>query len=89
MPGADTHDQTYILIIAGLSAAGLSGYAVCPVVYVAFLVPATMPFGWYLFHQGGQFKPTSAALFFLWLALMVVVARWHSRRNSRQANCWT
>ena len=80
LPGAESHDQTYVLIIAGLCAAALSGYAVCPVVFTAFLVPATLPFGWYLFHLGGQFKPTSAAMFFLWLATMVVVARWRSRR---------
>ena len=79
-PGADANDQTFVLIIAGLSAAGLSGYAVCPVVFVAFLVPATMPFGWHLFHAGGTFKPTVASLFFFWLAFMVVVAYWRSRR---------
>ena len=78
--GADANDQTFVLIIAGLSAAGLSGYAVRPVVFVAFLLPATTPFGWYLFHAGGAFKPGAAALFFVWLALMVVVAYWRSRR---------
>jgi signal transduction histidine kinase len=77
---ADANDQTYVLIVAGLSAAGLSGYAVCPVVFVAFLVPATLPFGWHLFHDAGQMKPFAAAAFFLWLALMVFVAFWRSRR---------
>jgi signal transduction histidine kinase len=79
--GADANDQTFVLIVAGLSAAGLSGYAVCPVVFVAFLVPATLPFAWYLFHTpAGAFKPGAAALFFCWLALTVVVAYWRSRR---------
>jgi signal transduction histidine kinase len=80
LTGIETHAQTYVLIIAGLSAAALSGYAVCPVVFVAFLVPATLPFAWHIFHAGGAFKPTVAALFFFWLALMVIVARWRSRR---------
>ncbi len=78
--GIDGNGQAFVLIIAGLSAAGMSGYAVCPVVFVAFLVPATLPFGWHLFHAGGQFKPSFCALFFVWLALMVVVALWRSRR---------
>ena len=78
--GANAHDQTFVLIIAGLSAAGLSGYAVSPVVFVAFLLPATTPFGWYLFHAGGAFKQAAAAAFFFWLAVMVVVAHWRSRR---------
>jgi len=78
-PGADANDQIYVLIIAGLSAAALSGYAVCPVVFTAFLVPATLPFGWYMFHTGGQFKPVIAAVFFLWLAFMIVAAHWRSR----------
>src|SRR4029079_13399718 len=51
-----------------------------PVVFVAFLLPATIPFGWQLFHVGGQFKPVAAAFFFVWLALMVIVAYWRSHR---------
>jgi two-component system cell cycle sensor histidine kinase PleC len=80
LAGIDTHDQIYVLIVAGMSAAALSGYAVSPLVFVAFLVPSTLPFAWYLFHTGGQFKATSAALYFIWLAAMVLVAYGRSRR---------
>jgi len=80
LPVAETNDPIFVLVIAGLSAAGMSGYAVCPVVFVAFLVPATVPFGWQLFYGGGQFKPVAAALFFVWLAAMVIVAYWRSHR---------
>lgn len=79
-PDGAVNVQAYVLVIAGLSAAGLSGYAVSPLVFVAFLVPATLPFGLLVaVGDNGLLKPISAALYFGWLAAMVGVAIWRSR----------
>jgi signal transduction histidine kinase len=79
-PDGAINIQAYVLVIAGLSAAGLSGYAVCPLVFVAFLLPATIPFGLLLaVGDDGTLKPVAAALFFGWLAAMIGVAVWRSR----------
>ena len=78
-PDGAVNVQAYVLVIAGLSAAGLSGYAVSPLVFVAFLVPATLPFGLLVaVGDNGLLKPISAALYFGWLAAMVGdYSGWH------------
>jgi len=86
-PSGEINVQAYVLVIAGLSAAALSGYAVCPPVFAAFLVPATLPFGILLsLGDNGTFKPVAAAMFFAWLGVMIGVALWRSRRIAENIN---
>jgi two-component system cell cycle sensor histidine kinase PleC len=64
-----------VFVMAGLSAAALSGYANNLLAFLAFVIPALTPYGVALTTVGGDPDPWIAGFFVMWLVMVWVMAR--------------